>query len=199
MTDASPLPPQDLDAEQATLGAMLVDRGAVVRGLAIVKPEDFYREAHRTICAAVVTVQQQGNPVDLVTVAAELRRLGKLESVGGAEYLAALIEQVPTTAHIIRYATIVAEKALLRRFILECGDAQRQAYEQPEDTAEFLAERLARLREVAVEATGGKGARPMSEGIPALAHRLEAEIAQGRLFEPGEVDKPQQEALSLAD
>ena len=176
-TDPGLLPPQDLDAEQATLGAMLVDRGAVVRGLAIVKPEDFYREAHRTICAAVVTVQQQGNPVDLVTVAAELRRLGKLEDVGGAEYLAALIEQVPTTAHIIRYATIVAEKALLRRFIARCGEAAQRAYEQPEDTAEFLAVELGGLREVAVDATGGKGARPMGEGIPALAHRLEAQIA----------------------
>lgn len=170
-------PPQSLEAEQAALGAMLVDPGAVVRGLKAMHPDDCYREAHRTIAAAIVAVREAGNPVDLVTVGDELRRQGQLESVGGAEYLTALIDQVPTTAHIVRYATIVHEKALLRRLISELAQVQRRAYQEPEDVALFVAEELAHLRELATEAAGGQGAQPIANLLPALVERLEVQIA----------------------
>ena len=143
------LPPQDLEAEQATLGAMLVDAGAVSRGMAIVRAEDFYREAHRVIFSALAAVHDHNDPVDLVTVGAELRREGKLEAVGGAEYLAALIEQVPTTAHIVRYATIVADKATLRRLIRVGGEIQGLAFEDPEEVEEALDTAEQRIFEIA--------------------------------------------------
>ncbi len=127
------LPPQDLEAEQATLGSMLVDPDAISRALAIVTDEDFYRETHRVIFRAIAQVQERNEPVDLVTVGAELRRQGQLEAVGGAEYLTALIDQVPTTAHVVRYATIVANKALLRRLIRVGAEIQAMAFEDPEE------------------------------------------------------------------
>ena len=143
------LPPQDLQAEQATLGAMLVDAGSVSRALAIVSPEDFYREAHSTIMTAIRDVDERNDPVDMVTVGAELRRNNQLEALGGAEYLSALIGQVPTTAHVVRYATIVAEKALLRRLIRAGGEIQGMAYEDPEEVAAALDQAEQRIFEIA--------------------------------------------------
>ncbi len=132
------LPPQDLEAEQATLGAILVEPGAASRAMAIVEEEDFYREAHRIVFRAMAAVQTRNEPVDLVTVSAELRRRGQLEMVGGGEYLTALIGQVPTAAHVVRYATIVAEKSVLRKLITAGSRIQQMAYDDPEDLGEVL-------------------------------------------------------------
>ena len=112
------VPPQDLDAEQATLGSMLLESEAAARAFAIIGPTDFYREAHQLVCKAMLAVNNRSEPVDLVTVSAELRRMGQLENAGGGEYLTALINKVPTAAHVQRYANIVAEKAVLRRLIV---------------------------------------------------------------------------------
>ena len=127
------IPPQDLDAEQATLGAMLLELGAAARAMSIVEEDDFYRDAHRTIFRAALDVQNRNEPVDLVTIVAELRRMGKLEAVGGGQYLTALINEVPTSAHVARYASIVAEKAVLRKLIQAGGDIQSVAYSNPAD------------------------------------------------------------------
>lgn len=135
---ADRVPPQDFDAEQAVLGSILLEPGAAARAFAIVRPEDFYRTYHRQICDAMVTVNNRGEPVDLVTVSAELRRNNLLEEVGGGEYLTALIGEVPTAAHVARYANIVAEKAVLRRLISAGGEISGMAYENPEDIGETL-------------------------------------------------------------
>ncbi len=127
------IPPQDLDAEQATLGAMLLEAGAAARAMSIVEEDDFYREAHRVIFRAAMAIQNRNEPVDLVTVAAELRRAGRLDAVGGAQYLTALINEVPTSAHVTRYASIVAEKAVLRKLIQAGSEIQGLAYANPDD------------------------------------------------------------------
>ncbi len=93
-------PPWDQEAEQATLGAMLVEAGATKRAFSIVETEDFYSQVHQRIFSAVQAVYKAGEPVDLVTVAAELRRRGQLEEVGSGEYLTALIAKVPTPARL---------------------------------------------------------------------------------------------------
>ncbi len=146
---AARLPPQALEAEQATLGAMLIDSEAVSRALGIVAEEDFYREAHREICSAIGAVEEGGDPVDVVTVGAELRRRERLSAVGGGEYLTALIGEVPTTAHVIRYATIVHEKAVLRRLIKAGSEIQALAYDNPDDVQTALASAEQRVFEIA--------------------------------------------------
>lgn len=130
---ADRLPPQDLDAEQATLGAVLLEPGAAARAMSLVREEDFYREAHRVIFRAMTVVNARNEPVDIVTVAAELRRQGRLENVGGGEYLTALVGHVPTAAHVQRYGTIVAEKSVLRRMITLGAEIQALAYGNPSD------------------------------------------------------------------
>jgi replicative DNA helicase len=137
-TSPDRVPPQDLEAEQATLGAMLVEAGATARAFGLLREEDFYREAHRLIFRAMLDVYTRNEPVDIVTVAAELQRQGKLDAVGGGEYLTALIAEVPTAAHVQSYATIVAEKSVLRQMISAGSLIQALAYENPANIGDAL-------------------------------------------------------------
>ncbi len=132
------IPPQDLEAEQAALGSMLLEPGAAAQALSVVRPDDFYREAHKLICRGVQSLESRQEPVDLVTVSAELKRMDKLEEIGGPEYLTALIAEVPTAAHVVRYAKIVAEKAILRRLIVAGDDIAGLAYDEADDVEEVL-------------------------------------------------------------
>lgn len=109
------VPPHNLEAEQSVLGAMLIDRDAVVRAQNAVTAEDYYADRHRLIFQVIMGLFERGQPVDLITVTNELKERGQLEAVGGISYLADLANVVPTTANVESYAHIVAERATLRR------------------------------------------------------------------------------------
>lgn len=109
------VPPQNLEAEQSVLGAMLIDRDAVVTVTNVLSPEDFYADKHQQIYAAMYVVFGRGEPVDLITVQDELNKRGHIEDVGGLTYLTSLVNMVPTTANVQQYASIVEQKASLRR------------------------------------------------------------------------------------
>ncbi|MDF2626868.1 MAG: replicative helicase [Symbiobacteriaceae bacterium] len=109
------VPPQNLEAEQSVLGAMLIDRDAVVAVTNLLMPEDFYADKHQALYAAVHSIFSRGEPVDLITVQDELRTRGQLDDVGGLTYLTSLVNLVPSTANVQQYATIVQQKASLRR------------------------------------------------------------------------------------
>lgn len=111
------VPPHDIEAEQAVIGSMLTDKDAVSAALEKLKPEDFYREDNRLIYEAVLNLYNRAEPVDIITLKSELLSMGKLDSVGGLEYLAELPEKVPTTANVEKYIKIVEEKAALRNLI----------------------------------------------------------------------------------
>ena len=110
-------PPQDLAAEQSVLGGMMLSKDAIADVLERLRPKDFYRPNHQQIYDAILDLFGQGEPADAVTVAAELDRRGVLRRVGGAPYLHTLIATVPTAANAGYYASIVAEKAVLRRLV----------------------------------------------------------------------------------
>jgi replicative DNA helicase len=110
-------PPQDMAAEQAVLGGMLLSKDAIADVLEKMRPGDFYRPAHQDVAEAILDLYDRGEPADAVTVASDLDRRGLLRRVGGAPYLHTLISTVPTAANAGYYATIVAEKALLRRLV----------------------------------------------------------------------------------
>lgn len=109
------VPPQNLEAEQSVLGAMLIDREAVVAASNQLVPEDFYSDQHAQLFAAMIAVYNRGEPIDLITTQNELSKTGHLEQVGGLSYLTNLINLVPTTANVAQYAAIVEQKATLRR------------------------------------------------------------------------------------
>ena len=127
------VPPQDLSAEQAALGSMMLEAEALMAGLAILSADDFYRPAHTEVFAALQALASKNEPVDLITLQEELRRREKLQDCGGTEYLMALVESVPTAAHVEHYAKIVADKAESRRVISACSELIGACYD-PETT-----------------------------------------------------------------
>jgi replicative DNA helicase len=110
-------PPQDIAAEQAVIGGMLLSKDAIADVVEVLRSGDFYRPAHQTIYDTVLDLYGRGEPADPVTVSAELTRSGQLMRVGGAPYLHTLMSSVPTAANAGYYAEIVAERAVLRRLI----------------------------------------------------------------------------------
>jgi replicative DNA helicase len=110
-------PPQDMAAEQSVLGAMLISKDAIADVTETVRGVDFYRPSHETIYDAILDLYGRGEPVDMVTVAAELQRRGELQRIGGAPYLHTLSANVPIAANAGYYAEIVREKAILRRLV----------------------------------------------------------------------------------
>ena len=127
------IPPQSVEAEQATLGSMLLERDAIARVVDLLDPEDFYRQGHRLIYSAIINLFEKSEPVDLVTLGEYLRTHEQLESVGGMAYLTALLDIVPTAANVERYAKIVRTKSVLRNLISAAHQITRLAYESSED------------------------------------------------------------------
>jgi replicative DNA helicase len=117
---------------------MLLDREALLKALEILRPEDFYYEAHRVIFESMAELFDEDKVCDLVTLAEKLRQKGKLESVGGMEYLAQLVNVVPTAANVEYYAHIVEEKSLIRSLIQLCTRIIRESYEARLEANELL-------------------------------------------------------------
>ncbi len=122
-------PPYSEDAEQAVLSAMLLDADAVSRASELVDETMFYREPHRRIFKAMVTLQREGAAVDPLTLSNELEWVGVLDAVGGKDYLGTLIDIVPTTANVEHHCKIVKEKALRRRLIEVATGIVTESYE----------------------------------------------------------------------
>ncbi len=132
------VPPHDLEAEQAVLGSMLTDRDAVASSIEALKPDDFYREDNRAIYEAMLNLYTRAEPIDLITVKAELESMGKFEQVGGLEYLAELPDKVPTTANAIKYIKIVEEKSVLRHLIKTANEIVELGYDPTEDVEDIM-------------------------------------------------------------
>jgi len=132
------IPPHDIEAEQAVIGSMLTDFDAVVTAIEMLKPEDFYREDNRLIFVAIVSLFNKGEPVDIITVKAELESMGKFDNVGGIEYLAELPDKVPTTANVTKYIKIVEEKSTLRNLIKTANEIIDLGYDTTEDVDSII-------------------------------------------------------------
>ena len=134
------IPPQNIEAEQSVLGGILIENSAINKVLEILSPDDFYRDAHRKIYSTLIDLSERDEPADLITMTNELRRSGQLDTIGGASYLATLIDSVPTAANIEYYARIVKEKAVLRKLIETSTDIITQSYQDRSDVENFLDE-----------------------------------------------------------
>ena len=127
------IPPHDVEAEQAVIGSMLTDKDAVISAVEALKSDDFYREDHKAIYESIINLYNAGKPIDIITVKAELTANGKLDSVGGLEYLASLPDKVPTTANVEQYIKIVEEKSMLRNLIKTSNEIINLGYSEEED------------------------------------------------------------------
>ncbi|HMK44394.1 MAG TPA: replicative DNA helicase [Dissulfurispiraceae bacterium] len=134
------LPPQNLEAEESVLGAIIFDNEAFPKAVELVSAEDFYKESHRRIYRAMIDLFERNEPIDIVTLPDALRRNGDLEAIGGVPYLSRLANSVPTSANVHYHAKLVREKALLRSLIQTSTDIIMRIYEDTSDAEEMVDE-----------------------------------------------------------
>ena len=133
------LPPQDLDAEEAVLGAMMINEQAVLTVSEVIKdPGDFYREAHGTVFRAILALLTRSEPIDAVTVSDELERMGKLEDVGGRGFIFGLSSSVTVAANAKSHAQIVRDVAVMRRVAAAGLEIAQLGYQRQGDVRQIL-------------------------------------------------------------
>ncbi|MBI2609096.1 MAG: replicative DNA helicase [Deltaproteobacteria bacterium] len=142
------IPPQNLEAEKSVLGAILLENEALNEVADIIRSDDFYKKAHNTIYNALIELSEKGEPADLITLTENLKSKNVLDHVGGAAYLATLVENIPTASNIKSYAKIVHEKALLRRLVSVANDIVNRGYDDSANIEDFLDYAEASLFEV---------------------------------------------------
>lgn len=146
--------PHSIDAEKAVLGAVLLDVEVLPLAVTVIRPADFFRQAHATVFGCMLDLQARSLAPDFVTLKDELARLGKLDEVGGPAYLSSLVDGMPHGSHVAQHAGIVREKARLRTAMAVANRLIAQAYEQ-ETTAAQAVERAVRDLSLAIEAPAG--------------------------------------------
>ncbi len=132
------LPPQNIEAEQSVLGAVLLENEALSSVIEMLVPDDFYKDAHRKIFLAMRDLYEKGEPIDLITLTEQLSRKEQLESIGGASYLGALVNHIPTSANIKYHSKIVKEKALIRNLIRTATEIVSSGYDENLEVSELL-------------------------------------------------------------
>jgi replicative DNA helicase len=128
--------PQNIEAEYGVLGSLIIDPEAIALVADFLTPEDFYRDAHRTLYDVILALYEKRQPADFITLNDELERQGKLKDIGGPGYITGLCNQVPTSGNAEYYARIVAQKALYRRLIHVAGRIAASAYGEETDALE---------------------------------------------------------------
>ncbi len=132
------LPPQATEIEEAILGALMLEKDALTTVIDILKPDNFYKAANKEIYQAIVTLFNNSEPIDLLTVANQLKKDGKLELVGGAYYITQLTTRVNSAANIEFHARIVTERSIKRDLIKIASEIQKDAYEDTTDAFQLL-------------------------------------------------------------
>ncbi len=131
------IPPHNLEVEVSVLGALLIDHDAIVKVVEFLRPEHFYRQIHSFIFEAILTLYEKREPADLITVPAQLKKMNRLDEVGGVTYLTELVSAVPTASNIESYARIIVDDATRRAVIKAAGEIGTMCFEEP-DVAEML-------------------------------------------------------------
>lgn len=167
------IPPQNLEAEQAVLGAVLLDSVAIISVMETLKSEDFYRQAHQHIYEAMIELNGDNEPIDLITLTTRLQTKQQLAEVGGIQYLTELASAVPTSANVTYYARIVEEKSMLRRLIRTATEIVTNGYAGAEDVGDLLSEAEMRILEIS-NRKSGTGFIAIKEVLMEVFERVEA-------------------------
>ena len=142
------VPPNDTEAEQAVIGSMLTDKDAVASAIEVLQENDFYREDNKIIYTAILNLYNRSEPIDIITLKSELSdiitlkselsSMGKLDAVGGLEYIAELPDKVPTTSNVEQYIKIVEEKSILRNLIKTANDIITLGYDPTQEVEDII-------------------------------------------------------------
>lgn len=132
------LPPQNIEAEQSVLGAIILDNEALPKAIEALSPDDFYKETHRRLYKSIIALFERSEPIDIVTLTDYLRKSDEIEAVGGISYLSYLANSIPTSANIRYHAKIVSEKSMLRALIRTATQITSEVYENSRDVDEVI-------------------------------------------------------------
>ncbi len=132
------VPPQNIEAEIATLGALMIDGKAIIKIIDVLRPEDFYRPQHQVIFASALELFSRSQPIDVISMSSRLREQNKLEAIGGTAYLADLVNASPSSSHVVYHAEIVRKKRILRDLIQASADIAELGYREGDDVDQLL-------------------------------------------------------------
>ena len=166
------LPPQNVEAEQAVLGAILIAPDVLVTLAERLRPDDFYRHAHRLLYEAALEIAERGEPVDIVTLTAKMQTQGKLEESGGVEYIIGLARAVPTAANAEYHAEIVTDRAMLRRLIGVSTEIAATSYAGTESVSDLLDQAERRILALA-QTRNDRGFTPIKDVLLSAYERIE--------------------------
>lgn len=134
------VPPHNVEAEQSILGSLMLDKDAIVKIADFLLPVDFYKHTHQVIFEVMLSLYENREPIDVLSISNKLDEIGKLENIGGSSYIASLVNIVPSAAHVIHYAKVVQKKAMLRRLISAADHIVEMGYSGNEDVERILDE-----------------------------------------------------------
>jgi len=137
-TTKEKLPPQNIEAEESTLGSLIIDKDAIIKIADILFPEDFYEPRHRLIYETILNLYRQNIPIDVLSLSSRLKEKKQLNEIGGASYLTSLVNKTPTSAHVVHYANIVHEKKVLRDLIAASYKIAELGWKESENINEVL-------------------------------------------------------------
>ncbi len=166
------IPPQSIEAEQSVIGSMLIDKEVIPVVMEVLKPEDFYRPDHKEIYDVIIELFDRAQPIDLITVSERLRLHGKLDLVGGLEYLTNIATDVPTTANVKHYAKIVEEKSLLRKLIKASSDIVDLGFNASEEVSFILDKAEQNIFDI-LQKRSSQGFVPIKDALVDAFNKLE--------------------------
>lgn len=171
VTSPSLLPPQNIEAEQAVLGTILIQDKSLLQVAEIIDPDDFYKEAHKIIYAAMVSLFEKSEPHDLITVTGLLKDKNKLEDVGGAGYMASLTDIIPFAGTLVHHAHIIRKKSVLRKLIRTTSEVAARCYDAQDDIDILVDEAERTIFEIA-QSKNGQGFQAMAKIVPRAFDRI---------------------------
>src|SRR3989344_1035352 len=139
------IPPQDIDAEQSLLGALLIDKDAIIKVADLITSHDFYKDAHQSIYECMLELFEKREPIDVLSVSTHLKDKDVIKQIGGRTYLTTLTNMVPTASHVTSYAKIVQRKATLRRMLHVASEIAELGYQETQDVEQLLDQAEQRL------------------------------------------------------
>ncbi|OGY39078.1 MAG: replicative DNA helicase [Candidatus Brennerbacteria bacterium RIFOXYC1_FULL_41_11] len=169
---AGKLPPQDIEAEQSVLGAIMIDRNSLAKVADVLLPEDFYRPNHQKIYSVMIELFSRSEPIDILTVSSRLKEKKELEEIGGVSYLSELVNLVPTSSHIDHYSKIVNKKRVLRDLIGASYNISELAQEEKRDVEDILDSAEQEIFKIS-QRTSGKGFQHITEDLKKAFERIE--------------------------
>lgn len=134
------VPPQNIEAERSVLGALMLDKDAIIKVANLMRKGDFYKDAHNLIYEAMIELYEQREPIDVLSLSNRLEEKNRLDAAGGSSYLTSLVNSVPSSANIVHYAKVVQKKSTLRKLIETANDILELGYKEDEDVEKVLDE-----------------------------------------------------------